>query len=426
MDPLSASASIITVLQLGGTVAQYLNSIHNAPKERDAMLREISSTVGVLFLMRHTVEQTKEELSLGSVQMLAAPGGLLEQFQKILERLASKLSPAGTTLKKISRVLHWPFAKDEIVRILDSIEGIKTRFLVALQADHLDLSIESKARIEKLCNNVEAIRTTQDEEADQRVLDWLSSINVAQKQQDIFDQHQEGTGSWFLESPEFVEWAGDNSGSFILFCPGDPGTGKTVMFSLAVDHLMAKFQNQGVAVAFAFCRYNEPDARTSASILASLARQLAVRNGRVHPKLSDLYHKLTKDKKRMSPSTKDLHGLLLHLAPTFDRVFLLVDGFDECDKQDRATLLSALKSLSSPPQCKVRIMVTARPHAKDINLAFQSSTRLEIKVQEIDVENYVRSQLENNAEILELLAESEETGLKETVVSSVTLKSSGL
>ena len=82
MDPLSASASIIAVLQLGGTVAQYLNSIHNAPRERDAMLREISSIVGVLFLMKYTVERTKEEPSLGSVRFLAAPGGLLEQFQR--------------------------------------------------------------------------------------------------------------------------------------------------------------------------------------------------------------------------------------------------------------------------------------------------------------------------------------------------------
>ena len=145
-----------------------------------------------------------------------------------------------------------------------------------------------------------------------------------------------------------------------------------------------------------------------------------MRNGTVHPKLSDLYHKLTKDKKWMSPSTKDLHSLLLHLAPTLDRVFLLVDG------KDRATLLSALKDLSSLPQCKARIMVTARPHAQDINLAFQSSTRLEIKAQEIDVENYIRSQLENNAEILGLMVESGETDLKETVVSSITLGASGL
>ena len=89
-------------------------------------------------------------------------------------------------------------------------------------------------------------------------------------------------------------------------------------------------------------------------------------------------------------------------------------------------MLSAFKDLSSLPQCKVRIMVTARPHAQDINLAFQSSTRLEIKAQKIDVENYIRSQLENNAEISGLMAESEETDLKETIVSSVTLGASGL
>ena len=428
MDPLSASASIIAVLQLAGKVAQYLNSIHNAPKERDAVFKEISSIVGVLFLMKDTVDRTQKEIpSTGSVSSLAVPGGLLEQFQKTLERLAAKLSPASTTLKRIGRVLHWPFAKDEISGILDSIERTKTRFLLALQADHFDLSLENKATIEKLGDNVEAMRITHDDEAGRQMLLWLSPVNMDQKQQDVFSQHQDGTGSWFLESPEFKEWAAGNATSRILFCPGDPGTGKTVMLSLVVDHLMENFfQIPDIAVAFAFCRYNDPDARTGASVIASLARQLAVCNGTIHPKLSELHHKLTKNNRMVSPSTKELHGLLLHLASTYNQAFLLVDGLDECDKKERAILLSTLQELSKLQPCKVHIMVTSRPHAQDIIAAFQSSTRLEIKSLRTDITNYTRLQLDNNTEVTELMEDSEEPDLKETVISSVTERASGL
>lgn len=137
MDPLSAAASIIAVLQLAGTVAQYLNSVSNAPKERDAVFKEVSSMIGVLFLVKDIAERTQTEHALsGSVRSLAVPGGHLEQFQKTLERLASRLSPGGT-LKRIGRALHWPFAKDEISGILDSMERLRAHFMLALQADHL-------------------------------------------------------------------------------------------------------------------------------------------------------------------------------------------------------------------------------------------------------------------------------------------------
>ena len=81
MDPLSATASIVAILQLAGTVAQYLNSVVNTPKERDVIFREISAMIGVLFLTKDVTERAqKEKVLLGSVSSLAVPAGQLEQF----------------------------------------------------------------------------------------------------------------------------------------------------------------------------------------------------------------------------------------------------------------------------------------------------------------------------------------------------------
>ena len=69
-------------------------------------------------------------------------------------------------------------------------------------------------------------------------------------------------------------------------------------FSLAARKLRHTLNHHTTPTPGRFL-YNEPDARTGVSIIASLARQLAVRNGTIHSKSADLYHKLTKDQPKV-------------------------------------------------------------------------------------------------------------------------------
>lgn len=78
------------------------------------------------------------------------------------------------------------------------------------------------------------------------VLEWLSPLNMYQKQQDVFSRRQTSTGSWLLRDPVFQAWENSESSHRTLWCPGDriycliymeiqlltdyqAGTGKTVM-----------------------------------------------------------------------------------------------------------------------------------------------------------------------------------------------------
>lgn len=54
-----------------------------------------------------------------------------------------------------------------------------------------------------------------------RILDWLSTTDMEQKQQDMFSLHQEGTCSWFLQSEEFTGWLEKDEANPLLWCPGD-------------------------------------------------------------------------------------------------------------------------------------------------------------------------------------------------------------
>lgn len=52
----------------------------------------------------------------------------------------------------------------------------------------------------------------------EKILSWLSPVSFQDKQADVLQSVQPGTGKWFLESDKFRNWlSGDAS---LLWCPG--------------------------------------------------------------------------------------------------------------------------------------------------------------------------------------------------------------
>jgi len=84
-------------------------------------------------------------------------------------------------------------------------------------------------------------------------MEWLSPIDFPAQQHDIITQRQEGTGQWFLDSPEFKRWLQGSDKT--LFCPGIPGAGKTMMAAIAIDHLCRTAQCGDIVVAYLFRNY---------------------------------------------------------------------------------------------------------------------------------------------------------------------------
>jgi AAA+ superfamily predicted ATPase len=64
----------------------------------------------------------------------------------------------------------------------------------------------------------------------QAILEWLTPIDYAPQQNDFISKLQKGTGQWLLNSNEFRQWVINRNQ--ILFCPGMPGAGKTMLASI--------------------------------------------------------------------------------------------------------------------------------------------------------------------------------------------------
>jgi hypothetical protein len=59
------------------------------------------------------------------------------------------------------------------------------------------------------------------DEKSQKILLWLSPLNMDQKQQDTYSRHQENTGKWLLEKKGFVDWLEADERGATLWCPGN-------------------------------------------------------------------------------------------------------------------------------------------------------------------------------------------------------------
>jgi hypothetical protein len=136
-DPLSISASIIAILQLTGTVVQYISDVKSAPQDRQRILDELVSVTGVLYHLKGLAERPQSDgPGALTVKSLDGPKGPLDQFKIALERLAAKLAPSHG-VQKFGKKITWPFQKAEIKEILDLIERQKSLFNMALNNDHM-------------------------------------------------------------------------------------------------------------------------------------------------------------------------------------------------------------------------------------------------------------------------------------------------
>jgi len=68
-------------------------------------------------------------------------------------------------------------------------------------------------------------------EEDAQIMRWLSPLEPNSRHQGVRTDRFGGVGDWLLEMRELQEWRGSEGGAdkAVLFCPGNPGVGKTYL-----------------------------------------------------------------------------------------------------------------------------------------------------------------------------------------------------
>jgi hypothetical protein len=143
MDPLSAAASVIAVIQISGTVfdlcRSYYTAVKDARKDIMRLQNELRGLETVLASVADLADADDSE-RLSTLQMLIKPDGPLWQCREDLEGLLETLhiGEGEDRMKRFGvRALKWPFRNKDIDKVVGVIERHKSLFDLALTADQM-------------------------------------------------------------------------------------------------------------------------------------------------------------------------------------------------------------------------------------------------------------------------------------------------
>lgn len=258
-DPLSIIGAIAAIFQISSTVVNLIKTSKDASSDRQRLLVEINATTVLCQIMEDCAEMNAEPW-VKTFQGFCRSGngvGPMEQFQASLEYLEKKLAPGRKSIpgnehdesrltptqrvptKPWVQSLKWPFSKDEVLKLLATIERQKSLFSIALANDNLRLSTAMHDEVKKVTKEMETLRMNQEAEKRNVLLSRLSTIDFEAIHGGVSSCRTIGTGQWLLHTEEFESWLGSSSNA-TLWCRGIPGAGKTVLASLVLDHLRAR------------------------------------------------------------------------------------------------------------------------------------------------------------------------------------------
>ncbi|KIM99237.1 hypothetical protein OIDMADRAFT_43209 [Oidiodendron maius Zn] len=427
---LSDIASIITVLQLTGEVIKYLKDIKYAPKECRDCATEASNLYGILInLLYHLNLDQTGGAWFTAVRNLNVENGPLDQYKQALEQLRSTVE-IQDGVQKVKQRLLWKFSKEEVASILARMERLKSLVNIALEMDHLKLSLAIKEdtlivrnTLPLLQAHVVAIQDTQNLQWDalklqerHAIIEWLSPTDFPAQQHDIITRRHEGTGQWFLDSPEFKRWLQGSDKT--LFCPGIPGAGKTMMAAITVDHLCRTIQGDDIRVAYLFCSYKIQADQSATTLLAAILKQLVQSLPNIAAPVKEMYDFHSRQRSR--PSFDEIFCALQSICSSYPAVYIIVDALDECANRDGARNRLVNKLCDLQVSTDMRLLFTSRS-LPEITSMFQSALILEVHASEEDVRCFVTGQMPRLSKCVQ-----RDDGLKQAVQDKIVKAADGM
>ena len=169
-----------------------------------------------------------------------------------------------------------------------------------------------------------------------------------------------GTAEWFREDLNFQDWECSDR-SCTLWCSGTMGIGKTILASQIIAHLF-NTRKQSDVIAFHFCRVDENDSLLVRNIFGSLARQML--DIQLESAKIDELQKWCDSSKDMGES--DLANFMSEHLDKRLTYHIIVDGLDECEKQDVLLLTRNLTRMIGTYSGCLKVIYVSRPELGSI------------------------------------------------------------
>jgi hypothetical protein len=437
MDPFSLSAGIAGLVSITLEVTQityeYISSAANATKDIWDFHREICGLHQVLLQFHAKIvaspEVEKAFSRYGGTSIQELPHNFITDCTASLtgvrDSLAAKVNVKGW--KKFKVVASWPFSGKKTRDEIDQLHRYQEILHREVSIDILLLASSTNLKVEETHSTGKQhhaeFRQWSLSQEHQEALDWLSKLDFATKQADFLSARSKNTCLWLLDHPDFRKWTqGTSETDRSLWLPGEPGAGKTVATSVAVDYLSKLCASRhDHALAYVYCDYNF--LRGASELLSSLCRQLIRFTSQFPSMLIDGYKSFREEKRQIDQ--KFASDLLQNVCQSFSSVYVVVDAMDEVPQagRHRKEFLAALRDLlKSCPS--VRNMITSRIHLHDINTAMADSSRILLIARKDDLKAFVVARLEESPDLQDILQDNSQ--LEEAIVSAIIDRADGL
>ncbi|KAI2620989.1 hypothetical protein GGS26DRAFT_594681 [Hypomontagnella submonticulosa] len=234
------------------------------------------------------------------------------------------------------------------------------------------------------------------------VLEWLSTSPFLLHHKSVSDALMPGSGIWITRHSAFCDWLESTSSSTLLI-HGVRGCGKSSLFSVIVDQLLAGKHSSAhpLPCAYYYCADSpsEPDRASPEAILRSLLRQLAVDQSKttIHPKVWSVYEKLVAaaEKERIDLAMLKVdHCVDLILEITADKpAHIALDAIDELQDEHRFVLIEALQRIVDESAGN-KLLLTSRNDAQ-IEGQLHSAIKIRVSATENrdDIQAFIEAQL---------------------------------
>ncbi|POS78997.1 NACHT and WD domain-containing protein [Diaporthe helianthi] len=294
-------------------------------------------------------------------------------------------------LEKDSSVLGYP---GELSRALDADHHGVCKYDGPSDPNYVTVRNVLKSIVSKIVARKSGLEPTQ--EMNPRDVKRILAINELPDTDYIFfrDQWTQGTNNWILEDKVFLNWCDvRNTSSVALWLTGGPATGKSILASFIINHLM----QQGTQCQYFFIRFSAPVKRGLSYLLRSMAYQMAQNMPEFCRSLAELEDEGINFE---SANPRVIWDRIF--KPTFsaskqnEPVYWVVDGLDEADdpRMLTRTLLDFVSSNKS-----IRLLFTSRRISEIENSLMKASKK--IACDEVSIEghtndlfSYIRQELE--------------------------------
>ena len=304
----------------------------------------------------------------------------------------------------------------------EEINGFNTHLRMVEKEANLSHMIEAANSRALVLANQKQIEIAKKEIHRHRVITTIPSVDNEAKHEKVRRLRYEGTGNWIFRHEAFRRWR-HSARSSALSCYGIPGCGKTVLASKIIDELRSAKEIPEAIVVFHYCDYADQRTLQPDRIIGTLLKQFFA-NGQI-PERIEAQLPLDYGASGQTLEVIELMGLLSIAVRLNPAVFIVLDGFDECEKVQGQRMIDFFNSLLNLGEVVVKTLVLCREEDQLLrSLQNTSSLRITPSALESDIQKFIVGSVRSRRQAGDL--KLRDSKLEQEIISELAEKAHGM